>query len=223
MEVCVICKQPLGTSPASSLKGSTTINQTSETRNDTIHSAPGETVHQECRRKYCMQAGRNSQSFQTCQARTWCSCRLYWKACTQVIEGSEASESQTLGQQTTDFPIHARLCVSWTREFIPIGCWVASLRIHRVSSLWSSLSASFGQMSSLNRNYGEAVDGVVIVKINANSYTFDLPLIKDRCALTLWFSCLVFWPTYCLQHSVHCIKYTTHLVWHVMGAPCCIT
>ena len=55
MEVCVICKQPLGTSPASTLgeKGSTTINQASEARNDTFHSAPGEKVHQECRRKYC--------------------------------------------------------------------------------------------------------------------------------------------------------------------------
>ena len=51
----------------------------------------------------------------------------------------------------------------------------------------------------------------------------DLPLIEDRCALTLWFSCLVVWPTYCLQHSVHCIKYTTRLVWHVMGAPCGLT
>ena len=55
MEICIICKQPLGTSPASILgeKGSTTINQASEARNDTIHSVPQQQVHQECRRKYC--------------------------------------------------------------------------------------------------------------------------------------------------------------------------
>ena len=31
----------------------TTINQANEARNDTIHSVPGQQVHQECRRNYC--------------------------------------------------------------------------------------------------------------------------------------------------------------------------
>ena len=52
---CVICKEPLGTLPVSTLgeKGSTTINQSSKARNDTIHSLPGQQIHQECRRMYC--------------------------------------------------------------------------------------------------------------------------------------------------------------------------
>ena len=49
---CVICKQPLGTLPVSTLgeKGSTTINQASIARNDTIHSLPGQQIHQECQK-----------------------------------------------------------------------------------------------------------------------------------------------------------------------------
>ena len=55
---CVICKQPAqvdGPSPPATLgeKGSVSINKASESRGDTIHSRPGQMVHQDCRRKYC--------------------------------------------------------------------------------------------------------------------------------------------------------------------------
>ena len=40
----------------------------------------------------------------------------------------------TLHGQRTQTP-YIRLCVSCTSKFIPNGCWVASQRIHRVSSL----------------------------------------------------------------------------------------
>ena len=54
---CIICKQPLGTLPVSTLgeEGSTctTINQASKARNDIIHSPPGQQIHQECLRMYC--------------------------------------------------------------------------------------------------------------------------------------------------------------------------
>ena len=55
---CVICKQPVqvdGPSPPATLgeKGSVSINKASESRGDTIHSRPGQQVHQDCRRKYC--------------------------------------------------------------------------------------------------------------------------------------------------------------------------
>ena len=51
-----ICKASVSTGvPSSTLKakGSSTINQASETRKDSICTMPGEVVHQECRRKYC--------------------------------------------------------------------------------------------------------------------------------------------------------------------------
>ena len=57
-DVCVICKQPIqvgGTSPTATVgeKGSTSINKASKSRGDTIHSRPGQQVHQDCCQKYC--------------------------------------------------------------------------------------------------------------------------------------------------------------------------
>ena len=54
--MCAICKNPVGTGvPSSTLteKGSSTINQASNARKDSIQTMPGEKVHQDCRRKYC--------------------------------------------------------------------------------------------------------------------------------------------------------------------------
>ena len=53
---CAICKSSIGTGvPSSTLtaKGSSTINQASDARKDSIRTMPGEVVHQECRRIYC--------------------------------------------------------------------------------------------------------------------------------------------------------------------------
>ena len=55
-ELCAICKTSVDTGVPSSTvtaKGSSTINQVSIARNDSIHTMPGDVVHQECRRKYC--------------------------------------------------------------------------------------------------------------------------------------------------------------------------
>ena len=54
--LCAICKNPEDTGvPFSTLteKGSSTINHASNARKDSIHTVPGEKVHQVCRRKYC--------------------------------------------------------------------------------------------------------------------------------------------------------------------------
>ena len=56
VQVCAICKTSVGTGvPYSTLtaKGSSTINQVSNARKDSIHTAPGDVVHHECCRKYC--------------------------------------------------------------------------------------------------------------------------------------------------------------------------
>ena len=53
---CAICKASIGTGvPSSTLtaKGSSTINQASDARKDSIRTMPGEVVHQKCRRIYC--------------------------------------------------------------------------------------------------------------------------------------------------------------------------
>ncbi len=53
---CAICKSSVSTGvPSSTLtaKGSSTINQVSDARKDSICTMPGEIVHRECRRKYC--------------------------------------------------------------------------------------------------------------------------------------------------------------------------
>ena len=53
---CAICKAFIGTGvPSSTLtaKGSSTINQASDARKESIHTMPGEVVHQKCRRIYC--------------------------------------------------------------------------------------------------------------------------------------------------------------------------
>ena len=53
---CAICKASIGTGvPSSALtaKGSSTINQASDARKDSIRTMPGEIVHQECHRIYC--------------------------------------------------------------------------------------------------------------------------------------------------------------------------
>lgn len=52
---CVICGQPIGTSPKATLgeKGSASINKASKERNESVHCTSGQQVHQECRRKYC--------------------------------------------------------------------------------------------------------------------------------------------------------------------------
>ena len=56
---CAICKDPAegGRQPPSTLteKGSDAINRTSKSRNDDIHTSPGELVHQVCRKKYTSQ------------------------------------------------------------------------------------------------------------------------------------------------------------------------
>ena len=55
-EFCAICKTSVDTGvPSSTLtaKSSSTINLVSIARNDSIHTMPGDVVHQECRRKYC--------------------------------------------------------------------------------------------------------------------------------------------------------------------------
>ena len=53
---CAICKASIGTGVPSSTptaKGSSTINQASDARKDSIRTMPGEVVHQKCRRIYC--------------------------------------------------------------------------------------------------------------------------------------------------------------------------
>jgi len=52
---CAICKKPIESLPKVTLgeKGSASINRASKERNDTLHCASGDQVHQECRRKYC--------------------------------------------------------------------------------------------------------------------------------------------------------------------------
>ena len=55
-ELCAICKTSVDTGVPSSIltaKGSSTINQVSIARNDSICTVPGDVVHQECCRKYC--------------------------------------------------------------------------------------------------------------------------------------------------------------------------
>ena len=54
--LCAICKNPEDTGdPFSTLteKGSSIINHASNARKDSIHTVPGEKVHQVCPRKYC--------------------------------------------------------------------------------------------------------------------------------------------------------------------------
>ena len=57
-EECVICGQPIGTSPKATLgeKGSANINKASRGRKKTVHCMSGQQVYQECRRKYCKPA-----------------------------------------------------------------------------------------------------------------------------------------------------------------------
>ena len=53
---CAICKDPAegGERPPATLteKGSSAINRASKSRQDEIHTSPGELVHQVCRKKY---------------------------------------------------------------------------------------------------------------------------------------------------------------------------
>ena len=54
--LCAICKNPEDTGVPFSIlteKGSSTINHASNARKDSIHTVPGERVHQVCRQKYC--------------------------------------------------------------------------------------------------------------------------------------------------------------------------
>ena len=56
MEICMICKEKVENKDASvylRAKGSQTINEASCQRGDSLHTSPGDLVHQECRRKYC--------------------------------------------------------------------------------------------------------------------------------------------------------------------------
>ena len=56
MEHCVFCRGSLSDGqPTVTIreKGSTSINQASEQRGDDIKTAPGQTVHSECRKQYC--------------------------------------------------------------------------------------------------------------------------------------------------------------------------
>jgi len=53
--VWAICKKPIESLPKATLgeKGSSSINRASKERNDTLHCASGDQVHQECHCKYC--------------------------------------------------------------------------------------------------------------------------------------------------------------------------
>ena len=56
MEHCVFCRGSLSDGqPTVTIreKGSTSINQASEQRGDDIKTAPGQTVHSDCRKQYC--------------------------------------------------------------------------------------------------------------------------------------------------------------------------
>ncbi len=53
-ECCAICTHPVASSVSTfGEKGSLAINQASKLRKDSIHTVPGEKVHQDCRRNYC--------------------------------------------------------------------------------------------------------------------------------------------------------------------------
>ena len=111
-------------------------------------------------------------------------------------------------------------------QLSPCGYSGLSLSIHRSSIFFSSISLSHG-VSLMGRALPS-----LLVSSTCSTYVmiFCIPLhcpfLKWSCSvlesfvLSIFWMCLVIlsfsdwlvWPTYCLSHLLHCIRYTTYLV-----------